>query len=188
MVYILFSVLVLFVLVLFVSSLNNRVALFYVCVVCFLLCNKTRWFSCLHVVVLFLFMFFVSFLSKTCKKPDTATPPPPHQKDNQKTPNFFQLSQLCSQIVFLIFGGWASKCMFAENAIKLWFQHIVQQPTMAKKCQTLKVNNWSNHKSKLVQECCPFFKNLIPAERRRYQKPQKTNKETRRKSYTSFYL
>ena len=48
----------------------------------FFLCNKTKWFSCLHLVGLFPFWCFVlifcfgvsSFLSKKDKKPDTAKP------------------------------------------------------------------------------------------------------------------
>ena len=44
-------------LVLSVCNLNNEVVLFCVCVVCFLFffVNKTKWFSGLHFVVLFLF-------------------------------------------------------------------------------------------------------------------------------------
>ena len=51
-------------LLLSVGSLNNEVAFFCVCVVCFSFAvNKTKWFSGLHLVVLFLFwLFCVQFL------------------------------------------------------------------------------------------------------------------------------
>ena len=52
--------------VLFVSSLQNEGVLLYVCVVCFLFCNKTKWFSCLHLVVLFFFLFYFQFLFFLC--------------------------------------------------------------------------------------------------------------------------
>ena len=43
-------------LVLVVCSLNDEIALFCVRVVGFLFVNKTKWFSCLHLVILFLFL------------------------------------------------------------------------------------------------------------------------------------
>ena len=79
-------------LVLFVCSLNNEVVLLYLCVVCFLLCNKTRWFSFLHLAVLFFFCCFVlncclfSFLSKKQKQTQQKPPKPKKQKN---TPMFF---------------------------------------------------------------------------------------------------
>ena len=105
-----FLFLCLYYLVLFVCSLNNEVVLLYL--FCFLFCYKTRWLSCLHLVVLFIFCCFVptfsfflfSFLSKKAKKPDTAKTQKTKMQEN--TPNFVQLAQLCSQIVFpIVWGG-----------------------------------------------------------------------------------
>ena len=105
-------------LVLFVCSLNNEVALLCVCVVCFHFVNKTKWFSCLHLVVLFFcwivlcpsfvssFLAF-SFLSKKTQKTGHGRNP---KKMQTKKEN--QLAQLCSQIVFLIFWGGLPKCDF----------------------------------------------------------------------------
>ena len=102
-------------LVLFLSILKNSFVLFCFCVV---FCDKTKWFSCLNLVVLlpFLFLlccfefclFFVVFtpLKKgPPKKPDTAKTQKAKMQKNQTKKN--QLAQLCSQLVFLNFLGWA---------------------------------------------------------------------------------
>ena len=111
-----------------VCSLNNEVALFCVCVVCFsfFFANKTKWFSGLHLVVLFLcwlfcVQFFVlgySFLSKKAdKKTDTAKTP--------KTKNAEERTQKksVSAVVFTNsvpnFVGVDKKTYFAENPIKI---------------------------------------------------------------------
>ena len=47
-------------LVLFLSSLKNSFVLFCFCVVVF--CHKTKWSSCLHLVVLLPFLFFCCFV------------------------------------------------------------------------------------------------------------------------------
>ena len=99
------------------SSRNNEVTLFYVSVLsAFLFCSKTRWFSCLHLVVLFL---FGSFVLNLCSFfiPQKKAQKPGHVKNQkiakmQKTKRCFQLAQLCSQLVFLIFGGAGSKMHF----------------------------------------------------------------------------
>ena len=70
-------VLALLFIVLSVCNLNNEVALCCVCVVCFLFfVNKTKWFSGLHLVILFVFWLFCvhfSFLSKKApENPDTS--------------------------------------------------------------------------------------------------------------------
>ena len=52
-----------YILVLFVSSLGNEVVFLYVCVVCSLFCNRTKWFSCLHLAVLFFVVLFSKFVS-----------------------------------------------------------------------------------------------------------------------------
>ena len=107
---------------LFVCSLNNEVALFCVCVVCFLSCNKTIWYSGLHLVVLF-FLFYVVLLFHSFQEERPKTGHSKNKKSRKKDQNN-QLAQLCSQIVFLIVGGGLQNCIFAENPIKKWFRHI----------------------------------------------------------------
>ena len=99
----------LFCVVLFVSSLNKKVVLLHVCVVCFLFCNKTKWFLVCILWPFFLFFccvflfasFALSFLSKTAKTRGQLKPPEPKCR---KKGNFFQW------IVFLLFWGGLKKC------------------------------------------------------------------------------
>ena len=108
--------------VLFVSILDIWFVLCCVCVVwSSLFKNRTKWFCCLHLVVIFpfccfvlkfvIFVFFHSSQKRPPKKPDTAKTPKSKnaEKNGQKKS---QLAQLCSQIVFFNFLGWASKCHF----------------------------------------------------------------------------
>ena len=97
-------------LVLFVCSLNNEVALFCVYVVCFRFCNKTMWFSGLHLVVLFFLLFCVQLLLfHSFQKYQKRTQQ--KQKTEMRKQIFKkQLAQLFSQIVFLIFGGGLQNC------------------------------------------------------------------------------
>ena len=79
-----------FLFVLFVCSLNNEVALFCVCVLCFY--NTTMWFSGLHLVVLFFFWLFcvqvfLQFFQKKTKNPGHGNPPPPIKKKCRKKDN-----------------------------------------------------------------------------------------------------
>ena len=88
--------------------------------------NKTKWFSSLHLVVLFLFWLFCVhdfafycflFLSRNRPpKQDTAkkTNQNAEKKDKQKN----QLAQLCSQIVFLILGAGYKNVMFCCKPYK----------------------------------------------------------------------
>ena len=89
----------------------------FICISLFLCCffwHKTKWSSCLHLVVLLPFLFVLQFCFEFClffiplkkrppKKPDTAKPPP--KKNAEKKTTKIQLAQLCSQLVFLIFLG-----------------------------------------------------------------------------------
>ena len=94
-------------------------------------CDKTKCSSCLHLVVLLPFLFllfcfefclFLLFFSFPSKKdpPKNRTQQKPQKtkmQKNQTKKN--QLAQLCSQIVFLNFLGWASNFHFlAENTNK----------------------------------------------------------------------
>ena len=101
-----------------VCNLNNDVALFCVCVVCFpFFGKKTKCFFGLHLVVLFfswLFCVFLFFYHSFQKKRPQKTghckiQKKKHKKAAKKDKQKIQLAQLCSQIVFLIFWGWATK-------------------------------------------------------------------------------
>ena len=108
-------VLVCFSCVVFLSILTNSFVLVCFCVIVF--CHKTKWSSCLHLVVLlpflffccfvlnfFFFCFFIPLKKRTPKKPDTATP---QKSKNAEKRIKKKLAQLCSQIVFFNFLGWA---------------------------------------------------------------------------------
>ena len=49
------------------------------------------------------------------------------QKSKIQKGTFFQLAQLCSQTVLLIFGVGLKNKFLAENTIKQWFQHILEK-------------------------------------------------------------
>ena len=123
----------------------------------FFFVNKTKWLFGLHLVVLFLFWvvlcslfcFFCSFIpfKKDPKKPDTAKNPK-NQTCRKRGQTKDQLAQLCSQIVFLIFWGWATKMLFfAEPPIKIgvWAnsEKGKEGPIM-----------WKRLRWKSVQFCC----------------------------------
>ena len=102
-------------LVLFLSTLKNSFVLFCFCVVVF--CHKTKWSSCLYFVVLLPFLFFLLFCFEFCLFSFLSKKRPPKNRIQQKpqktkmqkkrTKTKKKLAQLCSQIVFLIFLGWA---------------------------------------------------------------------------------
>ena len=80
-------------------------------------CNKTKWFSCLHLVVLFLFAvifsmfvfrFFFSFLSKKRTQQKT-------QKTKYAEKKGYYFS---ARVVVFTNGGWVLKIHCAENTIK----------------------------------------------------------------------
>ena len=117
----------------------------------FFFVNKTRWFSCLHLVVLFLvccFEFLFSFLSKKAKT-DTTKPPPQNQKvQKQKNKAVFQLAQLCSQMVFLIFRGGLQHANFCLKRYKICLSAYMATTKNGQKVSNFKVKHWSTHKSK----------------------------------------
>ena len=107
----------------FVCSLNNEVALFCVCVVCFLFCSKTKWFYRLHLVVLFLvWLFCAQFFIPQIKQKQTQQ----KHKDKQKCRKRGQIQNSVSAVVFTdsvpVFffwgGGLLKMQLFAENTIK----------------------------------------------------------------------
>ena len=99
-------------LVLFLSILKNSFVLLFFCVVLF--CHKTKWSSCVHLVVFlpFLFvvcfefcLFLVFFHSSQKRPPKNLTQQKPKKTKMQK--NWTKkIAQLCSQIVFFNFWGW----------------------------------------------------------------------------------
>ena len=96
--------------------------MFYVCVVSF----NTRLDCCLHLdLVVWLFVcYFLLFRSNQklhqTKKPDTAKKTKPkNAENNPTTTNVFQLAQVCSQIVFLMFWVGLKMQRCAENTIKI---------------------------------------------------------------------
>ena len=175
----------------------------------------TKWFSCLHLVVLlpFLFLVFIVLffwvffipLQKTPKKPDTATTP--KSKNAEKKGQIKnQLAQLGSQIVFLNFLWWAKKLQFfAESTIKIVVSASFVKGKMAPKCQKGWVKTWSKVESKLgpsmfatkldqvlTQQMVSFifffvhfFENLILPAEEEYFE---TKKQKQKKNWTKFCL
>ena len=99
-------------LVLFLSTLKNSFVLFCFCVVVF--CHKTKWSSCLYLVVLLPFLFFLLFCFEFClffvfsflsKKDPQKTGHSKNKNAEKRTKTKNKLAQLCSQIVFLNFLG-----------------------------------------------------------------------------------
>ena len=95
----------------------------FICIIlllCCFFCDKTKWSSCLHLMVLLPFLFFCCFVLNfvfffvvfiPLKK---GPPPKPDTTKTKKSKNADkpdkkknQLAQLCSQLVFLNFLGWA---------------------------------------------------------------------------------
>ena len=163
----------------------------------------TKWFSCLHLVVLLpfsvlLFLFLCVFHSsqKDPPKPDTAKPPKTKmQKKNGQQKN--QLAQLCSQIVFLNFWEVGLKIsVFAESTIKIVvsasFVKGKHGPQMPKRLSPNLVQGWVKTWPKhvaqqvLTQKSGNFrplflfilFSNLVlHAKRRILKNKSTTNKE-----------
>ena len=95
----------------------------------------------------------MSFLSK--KKTKNG-----HSK-NQKKKKFrekgqkIQLAQLCSQIVFMIFGGGLQKCrFFAENAIKIVVSAYFLKRKMAQNAKKVESKLGPRLSQNLLQVCC----------------------------------
>ena len=83
----------------------------------------------------FLFLFFHSSQTKTPppKKKKTDTAKPKKAKKQKKTDKNIQLVQLCSQIVFFNFLGWALKFnVLAENTIKIVVSAFFKQVKIPK--------------------------------------------------------
>ena len=153
--------------------------------------------SCFFFVVLFSILVFL-FLLKKAKKTDRAKT----QKKSWNKGTSFQLAQLCSQIVFLIFWGWALKMhvcwkhyrnsglsIFDKRKSKKWPQNV---NFLSNKLAPAWVKNWplyvAQHKwasfclSKTVNfdlfSCLVFKTSHSPCRRRVLKKeaPQKPKK------------
>ena len=178
---------------------NKTKSGFLVCILwsCFL-------FGCF--VFNFCFLFFIPFQKKT-QKPDTAKT---KKQKCRKKDKKIQLAQLCSQIVFLIFWGWATKCYFCWKPYKIGVSAYFEKGKKGQKCE----KGWVKNLSKVESKICPsmlrniigqmfdskngsfcliflfllLLKNLIlPAERRRCLKKKQIRK-TKRKHWTDFWL
>ena len=116
-------------LVLFLSILKNSFVLFCFCVVVFF-GHKTKWSSCLHLVVLlpFLFcfeLFFIPLKKRPPKKTDTAKNPKNKnaEKPDQKTVS----AVVFTNSVLQFFGVGLKFCFLAENTIKLVVSAFLKQ-------------------------------------------------------------
>ena len=147
------------------------IILFCVCVVCFFFGNKTKWFSCLHLVDLFPFCCFVlNFVfhfsqAKTQKKKNTTKTKQmlnnnktnAEQKQNKcwKKGHILQFVQLCSQIVFLFFGGvWAKKRSFYWKHYKVVVSASLKRENGPKNVKKVEWKLGPRLCQNLVQICC----------------------------------
>ena len=138
-----------------------RITLFLCC--CF--SHKTKWSSCLHLVVLLpflfccfvlsLFFFVFSFLSKK-RPPKTRTrQKPPKTEMQKKRTKKNQLAPLCSQIVFFNFLGWAKTFhVLAENTIKIVVSALFQKGKRPKINKIVELKICPRLRWKSVQLCC----------------------------------
>ena len=116
------------------------------CCLVFLKKNRTKWFCCLHLVVIFPFccfvlnfvyflFFFIPLKKKTPQKPDTAKTQ--KSKNAEKTDKKRSVSAVVfTARVFFYFLGWALKIHFlAENTIVVSasFQTGKNTPKLAKR-------------------------------------------------------
>ena len=116
------------VIVLFVCSLNNEVALFCVCVVCFLFVTRLCGFlvciswSCFFLLFCVQFLFFI--LLKKDQKNGHSTNPQTNKKN-------WKRKKSVSAVVFTNsvpnFWGWATKLHFCRKPYKIEGQHILKK-------------------------------------------------------------
>ena len=152
-----FNVFVL-VLVLSVCNLNNEVALFCVCVVCFLfLVNKTKWFPGLHLAVLFLSwlfcVFFISFKKKT-KKSDTAKKTKPKMlRKKEQTKHSVSAAVFTNSVPN--FGGVGYTMWFCWKHYKnRGFEHIFRKEKRQQINKIIEPKICPRLSLKSVQACC----------------------------------
>ena len=112
-----------------------------ICIILFLcccFCHKTKWYSCLHLVVLLLFCFllfcliffcfFIPLKKKTPQKTGHSKNPKMQKMQKKTDKKKDQLAQLCSQIVFFNFlGGLKNFHCLAENTIKIVVSALFQK-------------------------------------------------------------
>ena len=149
-------------LVLFVCSQTMKLHCFVPVLSVFFFVNKTKWSSCLHLVVLFLFLccfvlnfcFCHSFQKKTGHGKKRT-----YSKNAEKrTKN--QLAQLCSQIVFLLLGDELKKSCLMKTYTKSGFSILNTILKKWKKCQ--KCENWVKNLSKVESKICPsMLRNIV---------------------------
>ena len=137
----------------------------------FVVCILWYYFLC---VVLFWILLFCFFIPLKKRSPQNRTQQKPkNQKCRKKDKQKNQLAQLCSQIVFLILGRWATKMLcFAKKTYKnrglSIFWERKKGPKMWKRLSWKSVQGWveklSNYAAQhnwtdfqLNQMCFPFF-------------------------------
>ena len=133
----------------------------------FLFVNKTKWFSGLHLVVVIVFWlfcvhffgfiwFFHSF-SKRPKNGHSKYPKNQNAKREKKDQKKVQLAQLCSQMVFLFFGGGQTN-IFAENPIKIVVSTNLRKGKKGQTCE----KGWVKFLAKVESKICPsMLRNII---------------------------
>ena len=151
--------------VLFVCSLNNEVALFCICIVCFLffvtrLCGF--WFASCGLVSFCCCVFNFVFAFHSFRRRKKWTRHPPQKKSEKEN----QLAQLCSQIVFL-FLGWATTLHFCWNPTKIVVSTAFEKENCAKKREKgwvkhVAQHNWTDFwlKKGYVLSSFSFFMNI----------------------------
>ena len=147
----------LFFLVLFVCSLNNEVVVFCVCVIFFVI--KTKWLSCLHLVVLLPFLFFFlifvfGLYFVLLKKDDKERTKQNPQKSAKKGPKIVSVSTVVFTNSFPIFGGWARKCSFCWKRYKIVVSAYFEKGKMAQNVQKVESKLGPRLSPDLVQACC----------------------------------
>ena len=119
----------------------------FMCVLSFLFIrkHKTRLFVWILLSASFevLYFSYFSILAKTENRHGKNTKPKMQKKNNP----FFQLAQLCAQIMFLIFGVGLKHGNLCWKHYKNGGVGKIKTTKKAKHCPKLKVNIWSKHRS-----------------------------------------
>ena len=131
-----------------------------ICIILCLCClvfleNRTKWFCCLHLVVVFPFLLFCfefcifcSFIPLKKRPKNGHSKNTNKQKRGKKEKTSFkeiQLAQLCSQMVFLILGVGCKIAVFAENPIKTVVSAYFEKGKRCRTCEKGWIKNLSEY-------------------------------------------
>ena len=78
----------------------------------------------------------------------------PRNKNAEERTFPFQLAQLCSRIVFLIFWGGLKNVLFLLKTLKIVVSAYLEKATMAQKCQKVESKIGPMLSQEMAEACC----------------------------------